>query len=224
MPALNDLRLDLPGWELERKDDSEVVWSNHAGDILGVYFYDLPPDIGSPLARLEDLRAFYREAVAEAGGAIVQVDVSPVANVPAVETVFKFPQEPTGMAYIGSFTFPFEGFFFVVKADCAEYGITGMRDTMVFAMLNPEVDESTGEAIGWMRDPYDPEFSAPLLSNPSDAPEWDEKFPDHPLSRCRQYLSEIRAAVTLSDSVKASPPFTGPPATKKRGWWPFGKR
>jgi hypothetical protein len=49
----------------------------------------------------------------------------------------------------------FEAFSFVAKAQCAEHGITGMRDTAVSAMVNPEIDESTGDAVGWMRDPYD---------------------------------------------------------------------
>lgn len=224
MPGPEDLSLDLPGWKLKQRDASSVVWSDDAGDILGVYFYDLAPDIGAPLEQLDALRACYRQSVSGAGGAIVQVDVSSISDVSAVETVFKFPMQPTGMAYVGSFTVPFQSFSFVVKAQCAEHGITGMRDATVFAMVNPEIDESTGEAIGWMRDPYDPEHSAQLLSNQSDAPEWDEKFPDHPLSRCRRHLDAVRSAAVLSDAVKSSPPFTGPPAVKKRSWWPFGKR
>ena len=55
-----------------------------------------------------------------------------------------------------------------------------------------------------------PDFEAPVLRNASDAPEWDAKFPDHPLSRCRSHLREALAELTLSDEARASAPFTGP--------------
>ncbi len=224
MPSLDDLRLNLAGWELEREDGTEAVWSNEERDVLATYYYDLPPDIGARLEELGALRAFYRDAVVEAGGALVQVDVATVAGIPAVETVFKFPQEPTGMTYVGSITLPFEAFSFVVRAQCAEHGITGMRDAAVLAGLNLEIDESTGEPVGWMQDPYDPEFAEAVLRNRADDAEWDEKFPDHPLSRCRRNLGTAKTAVSLSGDVRVFPLFTGPPETKKQGWWRFGKR
>ncbi len=226
MASLDDLTLELPGWTQESQSSSEAIWRNEDGHGLGAYCYDIPPDIGASLEKLDELRAYYRDAIVGAGGGLVQADVGAVAAIPTVETIFKIPQEPSGMSYIASITIPFESFSFVIKTQCAEEGMTGMRDTVVFDLMMSkfEFDEVTGSPIGWKQDPYDPEAIAPVLRNRADDIEWDEKFPDHPLSRCRGYLLEAKAGLTLSDAVKGAPRFAGRPRAKKKSWWPFAKR
>ncbi|MFT5359151.1 MAG: hypothetical protein ACI9KE_006394, partial [Polyangiales bacterium] len=53
---------------------------------------------------------------------------------------------------------------------------------------------------------------APLLRNRSDDVEWDDKFPGHPLSRCRRYMDSLGESITLADHVVSAAPFTGPSA------------
>lgn len=225
MATLADISLNHPAWTQESADASLAVWRHDQGDALGVYFYDLPPDIGASLDDVDGLRAFYRGAVTQGGGGLVEVDVVPVGSVPAVRTIFKLPQEPSGMTYLGSLTIPFESFSFVVKSQCREHGMTGMRDATVFAAMNLPLDSRAGQAVGWAQDPYDPSFKGSVLRNRADDEEWDEKFPQHPLSRCRRNLRTLGETITLADSVVAAAPFLGPRGTKakKRGWWPFGR-
>ena len=40
---------------------------------------------------------------------------------------------------------------------------------------------------------------------------YDDRFPDHPLSRVRRLLGQIEESVTLSERVKAAPAFVFPP-------------
>lgn len=203
MPQLADLRLNLPAWVPEDENESRVISVNESGDALAVYLYDVPPDIATNLDDAPGLRTFYRNVVTPAGGALVEVDPIIVAGVPAVRTIFKFRLKPSGMRYIGSLTLPFESFSYVVKTQCNEQGtVTGIREAAVFTALNLDVNQP-----GWARDPYDADFCAPLLRTRSDDAEWDEQFPDHPLSKCRRYLEEAARSIQLTASVKSSPPF-----------------
>lgn len=228
MPSIDDLLLNSADWSLEESEGLTSRWRNSDGDGLGIYHYDLPPDIGASLDDLDALRSYYRDMIVIAGGALVELDVIQVAGVRAVKLCIKVPQPESGMTYIASLTFPFESFSFVVKTQCAETGMTGVRDSVVFAKLGMSVDADTGKVPGWAQDPYDPAFVVPLLRNRSDDAEWDEKFPDHPLSRCRRYLDSLSESITLSDDVVSAAPFTGPKAPvpevrATRWWWPFGK-
>lgn len=226
MASLSDISLNHPAWTPEMQDASREVWRHSSGDALGVFFYNLAPDLGAGLNDIEGLRSYYRNAVAAGGGALVETDVVHIGGAAAARTIVKLPQTPSGMTYVGSLTVAFESFSFVVKAQCEEHGMTGMRDAAIFAELNLPIDEKTGQAKGWMQDPYDASFAAPLLRNLADDKQWDERFPDHPLSRCRRTLDELSETISLSDEVKNLPPFSGPVAKKpaQRWWWPFGRR
>ena len=59
----------------------------------------------------------------------------------AVWLIVKAPQKPHGMTYIGSLTFPFRNFSFVLKAVCVEHGTPGMREAVVLERFLAERDE-----------------------------------------------------------------------------------
>lgn len=195
MPNVSDLLLNSAYWSLEGSDGLTSTWRNSDGDGLGVYHFDLPPDIGASLDNLDALRSYYRGMVVSVGGALVELDVAQVAGVRAVKACIKVPQPESGMMYIASLTFPFESFSFVVKTQCAETGMTGMRDTVVFAKLGMSVDADSGEVSGWAQDPYDAAFVAPLLRNRSDDAEW---------TRSSQSILFPNAAATWTHSASRS--------------------
>lgn len=224
MPTLQDLRLDFSAsWSREQEDDTLVIWRHENGDGIGVYYFDLRPDIGARLEDIDELRSYYRDMVVGAGGGLIQVDVVHLQGVAAVETIVKVPQEPTGMTYVASMTLPFAGFSFVIKAMCEENGVTGMREAVVASKSDIEIDDS-GCPLDWAADPYDLQATAKVMCNKAEDPKFDEEFPLHPLSRCRQYMSEVKTVLSLSESVQTAARFSGPSETKKKSWWPFGKR
>lgn len=115
------------------------------------------------------------------------------------------------MAYIGSYTIPFKNFSYVVKVQCIENGITGIRDNTIFELmirngkikLNPE--KQTVE--GWMKDPYDESVHLPLMMNLSESEEFDSQFPEHPLSRMRKFLKHVEETIKIDDSLLNEPKF-----------------
>ena len=79
-----------------------------------------------------------------------------------------------------------------INGSFTEEGMTSVRDNMVLAMYSKEKNLSLGEAMNeWFRDPYDPEFKKGFLMNLSEKPEFDEQFPDHPLSEARTLVKYI---------------------------------
>lgn len=201
---IDRVRLNESGWKLREKDSDVKVWDNDSGDILSLNYFDKPPDIPVSLSKITKLRNFYRRNVAEVGGGVLGVEVIELKGLPAIECLFKMPLHPSGMVYLSSFTIPFRDKSYVVKTQCPEYGITGARDSAVFALhadFDDEENENFDPFKGWMKDPYDETITEGLLMNLSEAEEYDAKFPDHPLTRARKYLNRIKETISLDENL-----------------------
>ena len=217
------ISFSLPGWKEIAPDDNARAagvlreWGNDEGGQLCVFRFDKEPDLVAPLSDMDALRGYYRHMMADRNGAIVSVDCVDVAGLPALRAVFKVKQDPHGMTYIGSYTFPFDTFSYVIRIICPEIGTTGLRDAMVADKCGWTVD---GPDPQFQQDPYDPNFKASVLRNKSDDEEWDELFPEHPLSRIRAALKSIAASCRVGDELRNGRPFTGPSTIrKKESWW-----
>ncbi len=81
------------------------------------------------------------------------------------------------IGYFASHVFQVEGFF-------DETGYTGGRDTAVFAILQ-RGNKIGPNYEGWAEDPYDPQFQQGILMNASEKEDYDNAFPEHPLTQAR---------------------------------------
>jgi len=123
----------------------------------------------------------------------------------------------------------------VIKVQCAEHGVTGMREAVVLdGMLGsgrikledfPRGDKS-GKVPGWMQDPYGPTIESPLLRNPAEDEQYDAQFPDHPLSRMRSVLRSVQSSLRLPPEIMNAPPFVyggdrndNEEQHRKKPWW-----
>jgi len=195
--------IDLPldGWV--SVPNAEYVWTNPAGDVLSAHYFPIPPDLPAPISDLASIRGYYRKVLGR-NGAIVEVDSTTVSSFPALRTIVKIRQEPSGMTYVAATTIPFAQCSFVAKVQCPERGITGIRDTAVAAKLN------LFSTSGWGSDPYKPSFRNPILRNRADDQEWDDVFPEHPLSRARSHLEHL-CLLSLPRGVESLAVFQGNP-------------
>ncbi|WP_375771933.1 hypothetical protein NR798_13935 [Archangium gephyra] len=222
MPSLQDVQLELTGWTRVQQSHTESHWRNDVGDVLSLLYFGLPPDIPAPLEQLSPLRAGYRSIISKAGGGIVEVETQPLAGLRAVRSIFKLPQQPFGMTYVASLTLPFADCSFVLKVQCAEHGMTGLRDNTVFAQAMSRVmptlngDPQRWIDEHWFQDPYDPADRSPVMRNLSEDPSYDAQFPDHPLSRARSYLPLLERSFRISPALRQIRPFTGPSRTPVR--------
>lgn len=231
---LDAISFDTSGWieqpevELQPGEAHVRLWQNEIGDGLGLYYFNTAPDVPAPLSRIDQLRHFYRLSLAEDKSGIVELTVVQIDAIPAIKLIAKVPQEPHGMTYLGSYTFPRRDFSYVLKIQCLEYGTTGRRDAVVLDQelgLGHVQIGKDGRLINWGADPYDPTFKGGTLRNVADDERYDSQFPDHPLSRLRGYLNRLEPTITVADAVKQAKEFQGltPPETK-RAWWKFWER
>jgi hypothetical protein len=63
----------------------------------------------------------------------------------------------------------------------------------------PPQDPNAMRLKGWFRDPYDPLYDSIASYTVSDEPQYDEHFPQHPLSRIRRKFPEILDDLELSN-------------------------
>jgi hypothetical protein len=215
MPSLDSVTFDTTGLRLEDESGESRVWRSPAGDGVGLYHIPLRPDIGADLQSIDEVRRFYRVTVADSGGAIIEVDTRTLSGCTAVRVIVKVQQQqqqqPHGMTYVGSITLPFRDFSFVAKAQCEERGTAGVRDSVVMDEALREgrvmIDAETQLLQGWMCDPYDSTLGGGFHRNLSEAPEYDERFPDHPLSRLRRIMRQIESTLSLADEMRSEPPY-----------------
>ncbi len=194
----------------ELHSNKKVFYLNDYDD-LSINFFDLPPDITAQNDTEIELQNNYRKVAYESGAAIIEVKKVKLGAFDSIKTIFKFPMQPQGMAYIGSYTIPFKNFSYVIKVQCIEQGTTGIRDNTIFELmirngkikLNPEKHS----VEGWMKDPYDESVHLPLMMNLSESEEFDSQFPEHPLSRMRVFLKHIEETIKIDDSLLNEPKF-----------------
>lgn len=206
MPSIESVNFDISNWENLEVLADRIIWKNDKGDRLSLHFFPIPPNIPANLNQLTKLRDFYRENVIEVGGGLVSVDVVSIKEFSAIKTIFKFPLKPSGMRYLGSLTFPFADFSYVMKVDCPEYGTTGIREALIYSKVMQNVNPQDPYK-GWFEDPYDPTRKDLVMLNKSENQEYDRLFSDHPLSRLRQYLLTIENSVEFTNEIRLATPF-----------------
>jgi hypothetical protein len=208
-PTPESVRLVLPAWDLLFDDDLTRVWQNDEGDGLTLHVQGYPPDLAASLDDVDAVRSALRAEAVQAGAGLVEADVITLDGLPAVRSIIKKPQQPGGMTYEGALRLLRRDFSVSLNILCRETGVTGMRDSAVF--LRVAADYDAPRDVPWFQDPYDPLFKGPVLRNPADDPEWDDRFPGHPLSRCRAHLRMLEDRISWKDDVKTAPAFAGRP-------------
>ena len=208
---LSSIIFDETGFELQGERNGVIVWYTPKGDGLGLFHYPIPPDIKADINNLDSLRAFYRQGVRKSGLGVIEIDRVVIDGCTAVRTLFKAAPQTTGRTYLGSLTFPYRDFSYVLRVQCEHVGTTGIRESVVTAQLLNSgaiaIDTELKMMRGWCDDPYDPNEIGPMTRNKSERREYDSLFPDHPLSRARWVLDHLERTVTVDATVKRQPAF-----------------
>lgn len=227
MPTLDSISLDFTGWELQQRDDAMAVWADSDGDVLAINFFDTKPDIPAPRIGPDALRDYFRQQTVATRGGIVEVDTVRIHDIDCGRLVVKARQEPTGFTFQGTCVVPRQDFSFVVRVQCQERGTTGMREAavMVIELPDPEYEDPpedapvnpifpeakpAGKIKGWFKDPYDSKYDRSALYNLADQQKYDDRFPDHPLSRARRKLARIIKSLEFTSDIINAAEFDGP--------------
>jgi hypothetical protein len=201
-PTIDSLRFDVADWKYhgEREPGRTRVWEAPQRDAISLHFFPIPPDLPT-VSTTDQLQQFYLAQIGTSKTRVVECTVQLFANLPTIRLILKVPQTPHGFLYQASLTIPFRDFSYVIKVQCAEVGMTGMREAVLTQkrLAAGEKPNTTGTG------PFFPGW------NP-DSPEFDAQFPAHPISRLRALLTRIAASATLDKSIRRLPAFPLPPA------------
>jgi hypothetical protein len=225
MRTLDSITFDAENFTLHGDEDGVRIWHTAAGDGIGLHYFPNPPDIAADLSSLEDVRSFYRKAMAASGSGIIEVETPRLDGVATVRTIIKVPQQPHGMFYLDSVTLPFRDFSYVIKVQCEEFGITGLRDSEVLDELlgtgdvTLDINGDEIRLIGWVQDPYDASIVSTFARNRAEALEYDARFPEHPLSRLRPTLNHIQETLRIADEISCEPRLVYQRTQRQRPWW-----
>jgi hypothetical protein len=200
-PSLKSLRFDTAGYQYrgQKVPGSDHIWSTPEGDMVALMYWPKHPGFSENARSVEELRADSIAKLKVPGWQVVEVRVRPTKARPAIQVICKKRQSGSGWTYGGSLCVPFRDFAFVIHANCAERGITGLREAMVL-YLDWTIQDS-GEIPA--ADPACPPWD-------SDNSRFDSLFPDHPLSRLRRILNRVSDSVEIDASTAELPGFPLP--------------
>jgi hypothetical protein len=187
--SLDSVTFDACRYEFRGDRDGARVWFLPEGGGVGLYFFPRRPDLPT-VESTEQLREFY---AAQMGGRlpVVECRVLPLDGVPSIWLIAKSLDEHTrGAVYFGSLTIPFQDFSFVIKIQCREQGVTGMREAL---LVDEALRKGTGRVEG---DRFVP------VGWSSDDEQFDDILPQHPLSRVRRELRRIASSVQIVPTVR----------------------
>ncbi len=206
MPSINSIAFDLPDCRELEASPEQIDWIVEASKaFLTLHYFAKAPDLPAPLTNIELIRDAYRQQAAQAGGGVISIEPLEIQKLLLLELIFKFPQEPQGMTYIGSLTLPFAALSYVIKIQCEELGVTGLREALIVNQFMESgqlaLDAEKGVVLGWAADPYKKDYQGPCLRNRAEAEIYDRDFPEHPLSRLRDLLSKIKSTLKFDKEL-----------------------
>lgn len=108
-----------------------------------------------------------------------------------VNSIVKTKGEPSGVQYYMLMHIAYESVAINVNGHFIETGMTGLRDTTIWELACRKGIVSSTNNSKWCFDPYDKTLKRPYLMNLSETEEYDEMFPDHPLSQCRKFIQIV---------------------------------
>ena len=105
-------------------------------------------------------------------------------------TIIKSLLKPSGVQYIFTYNKHFDNKVLNIQGSFEEEGMTGIRDSIVYNYYkqNNLIGTENNPLEGWTKDPYDSTITKGALMNISEDEQFDKKFPDFPLSICRDLL------------------------------------
>jgi hypothetical protein len=186
-PTLDDVTFETTRYRYQGEEENQRAWLTADGDALTLHLFAKRPDLPEGARNFFVLLNYYESRVCSDTVSLVRFDLVEIDGVRAVWTIIKALQQPHGAVYLGSLTFPFAEFSYVLKMQCEERGITGVRETALWVRALNE-----GKQSGV----FDAEDER-----------YDRLFPDHPLSRLRREFEALQPTIRLDPKIKSATSF-----------------
>ena len=218
-PVSDLFTFDRTGWLRQGLlEDSMVKWESEPG-VYVIAKLSGQPTLPYDLSQPELFRTDVSESLTKAGQCLIDFDLIEVQGVQGYKCVFKYyateAEDDLRKSYYGTLCFPLSTHKVLISTLSNEEGTSGVRESTVTMMLiaERELKLPTADAPPAKRVAEDGETlvkmlkKQPLQVAPSDAPDYDDTFPDHPLTRVRRTLAHIQATLSFDETLKAMGPY-----------------
>ena len=208
-PKRDTLSFNTTGWVLSQESAEHRAWMTPQNDAVVCRLCKLKPPIPFDPANPALLSDYYEQQSREHGGAMISVDISTCRGLEYLRGVFKYRSPQPGslaLYYVGIIVFPFKQCSYQINTESLEVGMTGMREAAVMAIGDgPPIREQPPQLMDGGGEPYADLRSLPLQRIPADAPKYDAKFPNHPLSKVRRLQTHILSTLSFPDRLLSWP-------------------
>jgi hypothetical protein len=190
------VRLNMKEWNEEAGSGDMRVWRNSHEDVLSLAVLNDRnglPDLSNETA----VRQWARSIAEGRAAGLIEMHVG--AGVFGL--IYKRLVEPAHV-FTGMLLMPYGESCFVWTAVARECGITGAREAIVtYELLQAGKLTLHDYECSWAQDPYDASYRGvdrSALRFVSDDECYDERFPEHPLSKIRRILATLPLECRLS--------------------------
>jgi hypothetical protein len=225
VPDLNSVQFDLADSTLREESAEHRGWSNAAGvyHVLRVtprranWAFDLRDEAAAI--------AFYSNQCIERGGVMLSMNVVQVGKHEALQGIFKYRAPIPGslaMMFVGILWIPYQDWIAQINVESLESGTTGMREATVMAIEGdnwprPET-ETEPVAVSSPEEMFSLMAAQALRVLLSDAEKYDAVFPDHPLSKVRERMVQVKDSLKIVASARELAPFRLAPLRQEPSW------
>jgi hypothetical protein len=200
LSPLRSVRLTLQGWREEKTRGDLRVWRDSQGAVLSLAIPDRPFAL-SELTDETALREWCRSLAESQSAGLIDAGLATGALGAEVRLIYKRLQIPA-YSFTGMLFLPDQQHVWTVVA--GEHGTTGVREAVITAeLMNSGTLTVEDYERSWARDPYDVDYHAVdrrVLRFRSDDECYDERFPEHPLSRARRVLAALPGSIQIERS------------------------
>jgi hypothetical protein len=211
-PELSHVRFHESTWELHEQAVDDRAWFTEKRDAARLrLFRHSPTNWSFDLRDADAARAFFENQANSFQGAMLELEVASIQGLEALVGVFKYrsPQAGhLGKYYVGVTWLPFQHFLFQINFEALERGTTGLREATVAAITKWEpVVEAEPEIVTSAEDLFEKLRSGTIRRLPSDDRQFDEMFPEHPLTKVRDLQQRFARNVVFHRRLIQQPPY-----------------
>src|SRR5258708_659306 len=127
--TLDSVSFDSTRYSFDKDANDERTWFTPSGDVVSLAFCSEPPKLPHQAQTSRELQEFYQGRVCNEQVRMIEFSLPRLADTTCIWTALKMQRQPHGMTYMGSLLIPFAAFWFIIRMQCDERGITGIRET-----------------------------------------------------------------------------------------------
>lgn len=188
-PSLDHVRFQDAQATLFGDQNGVRVWRTPDRDGIGLLIVPSTPDLPRDAESDESFFASYRALFVNPKAPLIEVGFDRIGSMRVVRSIIAIPQPSGGAMFIGTLTIPFADCGYVLKVQCEEQGLKGVREK---AILDRQIAAGLAQQD---ENGITGEFE-PYLEH------YDVEFPIHPLTRARHWLGRLRKHTLLDKSLK----------------------